>query len=43
MSIPPRYSNKKRTVIRSQAWKNPTLAKEMEGTSQGPLKPKRKL
>ena len=42
MSIPPRESSKKDTITRSQAKKNPTLAKEIEETSQGPLKPKRK-
>ena len=42
MSIPPRNTSKKGTVARSQARKNPTLAKEIEETPQGPPKPKRK-
>ena len=42
MSVPPRDSSKKGTVTRSQAGKNPTLAKENEETSRGPPKPKRK-
>ena len=35
-------TNKKVTVTRSQARKSPILANEIEETSQGPLKPKRK-
>ena len=42
MSIPPRDASKKGTITHSQTKKNPTLAKEIEETSQGPLKPKRK-
>ena len=42
MSIPPRDTSKKGTVTRSQARKNPSLAKEFEESSQIPLKPKRK-
>ena len=42
MSVPPQDSSKKGTVTRSQARKNPTLAKEIEETSQSPPKPKRK-
>ena len=42
MSIPPRDISKKGTVTRSQARKNPILAKEVEEGSQVPLKPKRK-
>ena len=40
--IPPRDSSKKGTVTRSKARGNPTLAKEIEETSQGPPKLKRK-
>ena len=42
MSIPPRDTSKKGTVTRSQARKNPSLAKEVEENSQLTLKPKRK-
>ena len=42
MSIPPRNSSKKGTVTRSQARENPSLATEVEESSQLPLKPKRK-
>ena len=42
MSITPRDTSKKGTVTRSQARKNPGLAKEVEESSQLPLKPKRK-
>ena len=42
MSVPSRDSSKKGTITRSQARKNPTLAKETEETSQGPPKPKQK-
>ena len=42
MSVSPRDSRKKGTATRSQARKNPTLAKEIEETSQDPPKPKRK-
>ena len=42
MSIPPRDISKKGTVNRSQTRKNPSLAKEVEESSQVPLKPKRK-
>ena len=42
MSVPSRDSSKKGTITRSQAKKNPTLAKEVEESSQLPLKPKRK-
>ena len=42
MSIPPRDTSKKGTVTRSQKRKNPSLAKEVEESSQLPLKPKRK-
>ena len=42
MSVPSRDSSKKDTITRSQASKNPTLAKEIEDSSQVPLKPKRK-
>ena len=42
MSIPPRDTSKKSTVTRSQARKNPSLAKEVEEISQLLLKPKRK-
>ena len=37
MSIPPQDASKKGTITGSQAKKNPTLAKEIEETSQGPL------
>ena len=39
MSVPSRDSSKKGTITRSQARKNPTLANEIEKSSQGPLKP----
>ena len=42
MSVPSRDSSKKDTITRSQSSKNPTLAKEIEESSQVPLKPKRK-
>ena len=42
MSIPPRDTCKKGTVTRSQARKNPSLAKEVEESFQLPLKPKQK-
>ena len=42
MSVPSRDSSKKGTITRSQARKNPSLAKEVEESSQLPLKPKRK-
>ena len=42
MSIRPRDTNKKGTLTRSQARKNPILAKEIEETSQGSLKPTQK-
>ena len=42
MSILPRDTSEKDTVTRSQARKNPILAKEIEETSQGPPKAKRK-
>ena len=42
MSIPRRDASKKGTITRSLAKKDPTLAKEIEETSQGPLKPNRK-
>ena len=37
MSIPPRDSSKKSTVTRSQARRNPDLAREIDGISQGPF------
>ena len=40
MSISSRDTSKKNTVTRSQAKRNPTLAKGIEETSQAPLKPK---
>ena len=40
MLIPPGDNIKNDIITRSQANKNPTLAKEIEQTSQGPLKPK---
>ena len=42
MSIPLRDTSEKCTITRSQARNNPILAKEIEETSQGPLKPKRR-
>ena len=42
MSVRSRGSSKKGTITRNQAKKNPTLAKEVEESSQVPLKPKRK-
>ena len=39
MSVPSRDSSKKGTITRSQARKNPTLAKEVKDSSQVPLKP----
>ena len=42
MSIPPQDTSRKGTVTRSQARKNPSLAKGVEESSQLPLKPKRK-
>ena len=43
MPIQSRDTSKKSTVTRSQAKKNPTLAKEIEETSQAPFKPKERL
>ena len=42
MSIPPRDTSKSCTVTRSQATKNQSWVKEVEESSQVPLKPKRK-
>ena len=42
MLIPRRDASKNGTIIRSQARKNLTLVKEIEETSQGPLKAERK-